>query len=110
MRKEDMVRLFIDPFPRDFFSLFLKLPDLFFLRGLSNGFFVTFKAGHEVGNSGKGLGFEEAVARVTFQPLFRMLLMVEGYRLLGPRDKAEADEKEKKYNPSGQSNEKGFQF
>jgi len=45
MRKEDVVRLFIYPSPRNVLSLFLKLSDLFFLRGLGNGFFMAFKAG-----------------------------------------------------------------
>jgi hypothetical protein len=45
MRKEDVVRLFIDPSPRNFLPLFLKLSDLFFLGGLGNGFFMAFKAG-----------------------------------------------------------------
>ena len=77
MRKEDVVRLFIDPFPRNFLSLFLKLSDLFFLGGLGNGFIMAFKAGGQVRESGEGLGFEEAVTCVTLQSLFHMLFVIE---------------------------------
>jgi hypothetical protein len=45
MRKEDVVWLFIDPSPRNFLSLFLKLSDLFFFWGFGNRFFMAFKAG-----------------------------------------------------------------
>jgi hypothetical protein len=45
MRKEDVIRLFIYPSPRNFLSFFLELSDFVFFRGLGNGFFMAFNAG-----------------------------------------------------------------
>ncbi len=71
---------------------------------------MAFEAGSEVRDSGKGLGFEETVTCIAPQPLFRMLFMVERDGLLNLESKAEADDKEKRYYPNGESNEEGFQF
>jgi len=38
---------------------------------------MAFKAGREVRDPGKGLGFEEAVTCIALQPLFRMLFVIE---------------------------------
>ncbi|OGP62340.1 MAG: hypothetical protein A2169_11640 [Deltaproteobacteria bacterium RBG_13_47_9] len=94
MRKEDMIGLFIYPFPRDFFTLFLKLSDFFLFGVFCDGFLMAFEAGIDVGYPGEGLCFEEAVAGVTPQSLFQMLFMIERDGLLGPGAKTEADEKE----------------
>jgi len=69
---------------------------------------MTFQAGVEVGYPGKGLGFEEAVARVTAQSLFQMFFVIERDGLLSLGAKAKADEKEEQNNPDGQSNEERF--
>jgi hypothetical protein len=108
MRKEDVIRLFIDPSPGNFLPLFLKLSDPFFLRGLSHGFFMAFEAGGQVRDSRKGLGFEEAVTGITLRPLFRVLSMIEGDGLLGLGAKTEADEEEEQENPNSQSKEEKF--
>jgi hypothetical protein len=55
---------------------------------------MTFQAGVDVGHSGEGLGFEEAMACVTPQSLFHMLFMIERDGLLGLGAKTEADEEE----------------
>src|SRR4030042_2099064 len=108
MRKEDVVRLFIDPFPRDFLSLFLKLSDLFFFGGLGNRFFMAFKAGGYGRDSGKGLGFEEPVTGIAVEALFGMLLMVEGARLSGFEAKTKTDDEEEQKKSGRQSKEEKF--
>ncbi len=92
--EENMIRFSIDSFPRNFFSLFLKLPDLFFLWGLRNRFFMAFEAGIQVGQSGEGLGFIEMMTGIALQPLFQVLFMVERDGLLGFRTETETDEEE----------------
>jgi hypothetical protein len=83
MRKEDMIRLFIYPLPRDFFILLLKFPDFFLFWALRDGVFMAFQAVSDAGYPGEDLGFEEAVACVTLQPLFTMFFMIERDGLLG---------------------------
>jgi len=94
MRKEDMVRLFVYSFPRNFLSFFLKLSDLFFLGGFCDRFLVAFQAGVNVRYPGEGLGFEKAVTCVTPQSLSHMLFMIERDGLIGLRTKSEVDEEE----------------
>jgi hypothetical protein len=94
MGKEDMIRLFIYPFPGDFFAPFLKLPNFFLLGIFCDGFLMAFQAGVDVGHPGEGLGFEEAVACFTPQSLFHMLFMIERDGLLGLRTKSKVDEEE----------------
>ena len=77
MRKEDMVRLFIETFPEDRLSLLLKQPDLFFFRAFCNGIFMTLQTGGYIRHSGEGLVIDIWVAGGTFQPLFEMPLVVE---------------------------------
>jgi hypothetical protein len=108
MRKEDMVRLFIQPPPRNFFFFLLKLSYFFFLLTFCDGFLMTFHADIEVGYPGKSLSFKEAVASVTVQSLFQMLFVTERDGLLSLGAKAEADEKEEQNNPNGQPNEERF--
>ncbi len=45
MGKEDMIGFPVNPLPGDLFSLFSKLSDLLFLRGLGDGLFMALKAG-----------------------------------------------------------------
>ena len=104
MRKEDMIRLFVQRSPKNFFFFLLDLPDFFFFPTFCDGVLMTFQAGVEVRHPGKGLGFEEAVASVTFQSLFQMLFVIERDGLLSLGAKAEADEKEEQNNPDDQSN------
>jgi hypothetical protein len=92
MRKEDMVWLFIYPFPGDLFIPLLELSDFFFFGGFCDRFLVAFQAGVNVRYPGEGLGFEEAVACVTPQSLFQMFFMVERDGLIGFRTKSEVDE------------------
>ena len=94
VRKEDMIRLFIDAFPWNWGILLLKLPDLFFFWAFRNRFLMTFKASVDVRHSRKALGFKEAVACVAAQTLFQMFFMIEGNGLLGLRTKTEVDEEE----------------
>jgi hypothetical protein len=94
MRKEDMIRLFIYPFPGDLFIALLKLSDLFFLGGFCDRFLVAFQAGVNVRYPGEGLGFEKAVTCVTPQSLSHMLFMIERDGLIGLRTKSEVDEEE----------------
>jgi hypothetical protein len=83
MRKENMIRLFIYPLPRDFFTLLLKFPDFFLFRALRDGVLMAFEAVRDAGHPGEGLGFEEAVACVTLQPLFTVFFVIERDGLLG---------------------------
>ena len=94
MRKEDMVWLFIYPFPGDFFMALLKLSDFFFFGGFCDRFLMTFKASIDVRHPRKGLGFKEAVTCVTPQPLFQMFFMIERDGLLGLGAKTEVVEEE----------------
>ncbi len=55
---------------------------------------MAFKAGVQVGQSGEGLGFIEAMAGIAFQSLFRMFFVVERDGLLGFRTNTETDEEE----------------
>ena len=110
VRKEDMIRLFIDAFPWNWGILLLKLPDFFFFWAFRDGFLMAFKAGIQVRHPRKGLGFKEAVACVTAQTLFQMFFMIERDGLLGLGAKTEANKEEKQKNPNGQSNGEGFQF
>lgn len=71
---------------------------------------MAFKAGSEVGDSWKSLGFEEAMTCIALQSLFHMLFVIEWDGLLDPEANTEADDKEKQDYPNGQSNEEGFQF
>jgi hypothetical protein len=45
MGKKDMIRLFINAFPGNFFTFPLKLSDFFFFGGFCDRFLVTFQAG-----------------------------------------------------------------
>jgi len=92
--EEDMIGFFVNLLPGDFLPLFLKLPDLFLFRTFCNGLLMTLQTGGYVRHSGKSLGFEIGVAGVTFQPLFEMLLMVEGDRLSSFGPKTQTDEEE----------------
>jgi hypothetical protein len=66
MGKEDMIGFFVNLFPRNLFSFFSKLPDLFLFSIFCDGFFVALHTDTNVGHSGKVLGFEVAVTGVTF--------------------------------------------
>jgi hypothetical protein len=94
MGKEDMIRLFVNPFPGDFFTLLLKLSDFFLFGSFCYRFLMTFQAGVEIGHPGEGLGFEEAVACITPQSLFHMLFMIERDGLFSLGAKTEGDEEE----------------
>jgi hypothetical protein len=65
MRKEDMIRLFIYPLPRDFFTLLLKFPYFFFFRALRDGVFMAFQAVGKGGHPREDLALGEWVASVT---------------------------------------------
>ncbi len=94
MRKKDMVRLFIDTLPRDFFFLLLKFPDFFLFRALRDGVLMAFQAVCDGGHPGESLGFEEGVTCITPQSLFTMFFMIERDRLIGLGAETEADEEE----------------
>ncbi len=81
---EDIVRLFIEAFPRNLSSPFRKLPDLFFFWVFCDGLLMTLQTSPDVWHSGERLSLNVAVAGVTLQPLFEVLLMIEADRLLGP--------------------------
>jgi len=105
MGKKDVIRLFVYPFPGNFLTLLLKLPDFFLFCGLCDGIFMTFEACVEVRHPGEGLGSEETVACITPQTLFQMLFVIERDGLLGFRAKTKTDEKGEQKSPDGQSNE-----
>jgi hypothetical protein len=94
MGKEDMIRLFIYPFPGDFFAPSLKLSDLFLFGIFCDGLLMALQAGVDVGYSGEGLGFKIAVAGFTLQTLVDVLFVIERDGLLGFRAKTEANEEE----------------
>jgi hypothetical protein len=110
MGKKDMIRLFINALPGNFFTFLLKLSDFFLFRVLCDGFLMAFQAGVNVRYPGEGLGFEKSVACVTPQSLFQMLFMIERDGLIGFKTESEADEEEQQKNPDSQSKEEGFQF
>ena len=84
--KEDMVRLFVDTFPRDCLSSLLELSNFLFFRTFCYRLFMTFQAGGNGGNAGEGLVLIIRVAGNTLHPLFLMFFVAEGNRLfrLGP--------------------------
>jgi hypothetical protein len=83
MRKEDMIGLFIYPFPGNLLFLPQELPDLLFFRVFCNRFFVTFQAGLDRWKPREGLFLKVRVAGNTLHPLLYMLLVVEQDRLSG---------------------------
>jgi len=104
--KEDVIGFSVNPFPGNPLSFLGKLSDLFLFRALCDGFFVAFHADANIRHSGKVLGLEIGMAGVTFQPLFEVLLMIEGNRLSGFEAKAKTDDEEEEKKPGRQSNEK----
>jgi hypothetical protein len=105
---EDIVRLFIEAFPRNLLSLLSKLPDLFFFWFLCDGLLMTLQTSPDVWHSGEGLRLKIAVAGVALQPLFEVLLMVEGDWLLSFGAKTKTEEEKKHERPGRQSNEEKF--
>jgi len=77
-----MIGLFVYAFPGDFLTLLLILPYFLLFRALRDRFLMAFQAGVEVRHSRKDLGFEEAMACITFQSLFQMLFMIKRDGLL----------------------------
>ncbi len=82
MRIEDMVGFPVEAYPRDLFSFFRRLPDLFLFGALCYRLFVAFQARGKIWHPSKVLRFEVAVASIAFQSLFHVFLMIEGNRLL----------------------------
>ena len=91
VRKEDMIRLFVNPPPGDLLTLLLILSDFFLFRRLRHRFLMALQAGVDVRHPREGLGLEEAVACVTSQTLIDMLFMIERNRLFRLGAKTEAD-------------------
>ena len=81
---EDVIGLSIETFPRDFLSLFGKLPDFFFFRALGDGFLVALQAGCYFRQARKHLFFGIGVARDAFDPLIQMFLVIKCNRLFCP--------------------------
>jgi hypothetical protein len=108
MRIEDMIGLVVDLLPGYCFFLFCKLPDLLLLRTLGNRFFVALQTDGDVRHSGESLSLIVLVTGVTFQPLFGMLLVIEGDRLVGFRAYGIVDKEEKQKDPNCQSEKKEF--
>jgi len=65
MGEEDMIGFFVNLFPGNLASSFGKLPDLFLLSILCDGFFVALHTDTDVRHSGKVLGLKVAVTGVT---------------------------------------------
>ncbi len=108
MGVKDVAWLFIDVSPRNLFSFFCKLPDLFFFGTFCDSFLMALQTSCVVWHSREGLGLDVAVAGIARQPLFKMLLMVEGDRLLSFGAKPKTEEEEKQEGPGRQSNEEKF--
>jgi len=83
MGEEDVVGLRIDPFPRDLFTSFLELPDLFLFGALGDGFFVAVEADFDSRDSGEGLGLVITVTGIAGLSLLDMLLVIERDGLFG---------------------------
>ncbi len=81
--EEDVVRFSVNALPRNSLSLFRKLSDLFFFRALCDSLLVTLQTSGDTRYSGEGLSLIVAVAGVTLQPLFEVLLVVKGDGLFG---------------------------
>ncbi len=95
MGVEDVAWLMIKVFPRNLFSLLRKLPDLLFLGTFRHSFLMALQTSCIAWHSGESLGLEVAVAGIALQPLFKMLLVVEGDRLLSLGAKSKTEEEEK---------------
>jgi hypothetical protein len=97
MREKDMVRLLVEPLPGNLLFLFVKGPDLFFFRAVSDGILVALHAEVDPGHSGKGLLPGVGVACGALHPLIKVLLVVErdGLSCPGVYAKADDDKKEK---------------
>ena len=78
MRKENMIRLFVEPSPRNFLTFLVNLSDFLFFWVFSDGFFVAFDTDCYFGHARKGLVFKMGMAGDTFNSLFLMFLMVKG--------------------------------
>jgi hypothetical protein len=64
MGEKNVIRLPVDMSPWDLLFLFFILPDFFFFWVICDGFFMAFQTDCGARHSGKGLGFEVAVAGV----------------------------------------------
>ena len=110
MRKEDVIRLFIDSLPGNFLFYLMKLPDLLFFFTFCNRIFVALEADRYRWHSRKILGLEVAMAGVALHSLCEMFLMIKEDRLIRLRSQAQTDQKEEQNNPDSQSNKEGFHF
>ena len=108
VRIEDVIGLFVQTFPGDFFSLFCELPDFFLLRAFCDEFFMALEAGGQNGQTGEVLIFVMGVAGDAIHPLLLMYFVAEGNRLfrLGPH--AQADQEEKYNPPDPEANQERF--
>ncbi len=95
MGVENVAWLFINAFPRNLFSLLRKLPDLLFFGTFRHSFLMALQTSCNARHSRESLGLEVAVAGIALQPLFKMLLVVEGDRLLSFGAKSKTEEEEK---------------
>ncbi len=77
MGEEDVIGLFINPFPGDLLFLPEELPDLLFFRTFCDRFFVTFQADLDRWKAREVLFLKVGVTGDTFHSLLDMLLMVE---------------------------------
>lgn len=82
--EEDIIGLPIKPVPGNFFAVFLKLPDLFFIRMVGKGILVAFHADCHFWHSREGLFLKMGMAGMALDALLVMFFMVERDGLFRP--------------------------
>ena len=108
MRKEDVIGLFVEPFPRDFLFLLLKLSDPLLFLVLRELLIVTLQTGRQRWHAGKGLFFEIGMTGDAICSLFLMFLVIKGNRLPRLQAKTKADEEEEKRKTNYESEDEEF--
>jgi hypothetical protein len=94
VRKEDMIRLLVDPFPMDLLAFLMKLSDFLFFRVLGERILVALHTDSHGGYARKRLVFKMGMAGDAFDPLFLVFLVIEGERLFGFGAEAKEDKKQ----------------
>ncbi len=77
MGKKDIIGLLEKPFPFELSSIFMILPDLFFVWMLGDVVLVAFHTDGYSWHAGEGLFFSKGMAGMAFNTLFVMFFMVE---------------------------------
>jgi hypothetical protein len=108
VREEDVIRLFVDPFPMNLLAFLMNLSDFFFFGVLGERILVALQTDGYFRYARERLVFEMGMAGDTFDSLFLVFFVIEGERLFGFGTEAEEDNKQ--YDTGAQPDEEGFHF